>query len=80
MTEPNGDSVEQVRAAGMLHSLSPLGTQPKLALAIGDALFAGGRLAALTECAVCGLLGDPGDECGRRPPYHVLVPKNGSPE
>lgn len=76
-TGPTGDVVTRVRAAGMLHSLSGPGHQQRLADAIGDEFFAEGRLAGLSKCVICGVLGDEGDLCGRSPEGHRLTVRTG---
>lgn len=45
-----------------------------LANAVGVELFGNDKLRRLKTCKICGLLGDPGDVCGRAPDGHTLDP------
>lgn len=64
-------SMEQVRAAGAIIEARRGGDRMKNAA--GMALFGDGLLDRLVTCAVCGVLGDEGDDCGRTPVGHRLT-------
>lgn len=52
----------------------------RLVNSLGAELFGNDRLRGLVTCAVCGVMGDPGDDCGRAPAGHTLTVKNGRSE
>lgn len=50
----------------------------RLVNSLGAELFGNDGLRGLVTCAVCGVMGDPGDLCGRAPEGHRLTAQNGS--
>lgn len=66
--------MERVRAAGQFDQGYRGPKHDQIANAIGAELFGDERVQRLKTCRVCGVLGDLGDDCGRAPEGHTLVP------
>lgn len=66
-------AVTDIARAGRAYIDSRGGRRNHLVNALGAEVADDDRLRALTTCTVCGVMGDPGDLCGRKPEGHRLV-------
>lgn len=73
------DDLTRVRAGDQLIRGHQGSRREGLVNALGVDLFGNDKLRRLKTCKVCGLLGDPGDVCGRAPDGHTLDPLLPSP-
>lgn len=68
------DALERARAGRtFIGDRADSAVRDRLVNNLGAELFGSDRLGDLVTCAVCGVMGDPGDDCGRAPAGHTLA-------